>query len=289
MKNFIYKKVLTVEDAFLLLSEYKEKARILAGGTELLVKMKQKQLEPEILIDIKEIGALGGIQYDEKGGLIIGALASIRSIEVSKIIQEKFKVISEAAGFIGSIQNRNLATLGGNLCNASPAAEMAPCLMSLGTRVKVIGREKERWIPLEEFFTGPGQTVLKNGEILASIQVPNISPRTGCVYMKHSLRKAMDLAMVSVAVALTLDSTKKKCQEIKIVLGAVAPVSIRAQKAEERLRGKKIDYASIEEASRLAAKEARPISDLHGSAQYRKEMVRVITERSINQAVHNIL
>ncbi len=289
MKNFIYKKLPTLEEVCSLLSQDPAKTKILAGGTELLVKMKSKLLEPEIIIDLKGISGLDEIGYDQNEGLTIGPLATFQSLETSKIIQEKFGVISETAGQFGSTQIRNLATLGGHLCNASPASDMAPCLISLGATIEIMGSEGKRWVPLEEFFTGPGKTVLKKGEILTSVQVPNIPEKTGCVYMKHSLRKAMDMAIVGVATAITLDKGKERIEEIKIVLGAVSPIPMRAQKAEDRLRGKRIDKVSIEEASRLASEEARPITDLHGSAEYRKEMVRVITKKSIRQAMDDIL
>ncbi len=286
MKNFIYRKAATLEEAFEFLLQYKEKARILAGGTDLLVKMKKGLLEPEILIDIKGISSLDGIRYSEKEALFIGSLVSIRDLEVSSVIQKKYKVISEAAGLLGSIQIRNLATLGGNLCNASPAAEMVPCLMTLGARLKIKSSAGERMIPLENFLIGPGQTELKNGEILMGIQVPNVPQRMGCVYMKHTIRKAMDLAIISVAASLTLDPAQQRCQEIKIVLGAAAPIPLRARKAEGRLRGERIDKAGIREASEIASREARPITDVRGSAEYRKEMVRVFTEKSVQQALN---
>jgi len=288
MKNFIYKKVFTLEEAYALLSQYQDKGKILAGGTDLLVKMKQKQLQPEVLIDIKGIQGMDFISHDQKDGLLIGSLTSIRNIELSNVVQEKCNVISESASHLGSVQIRNLATLGGNLCNASPSAEMAPCLISLGAKVRIVGKEGERWGLLEEFFKGPGETILRSDELLAYVQVPNILPRTGYVYMKHSMRKAMDLAIVSVAVALTLDASKEKCEETKIVLGAVAPIPMRTRGAEDRLRGQKVDEKAIEEASRLASEESRPITDMRSSAEYRREMIKVLIAKSIKKALEKI-
>lgn len=283
MKNFEYKKVFTLKEALLLLAQHQEGAKILAGGTALLVKMHNKVLKPEILVDIKGIRGLEEIRYDPVEGLSIGALALIHSLETSQIIREKFEVISEAAGFLGSLQIRNRGTLGGNLCNASPAGDMAPCLISLSAKAKVMGGGGERFFPLEEFFMGPGKTALKQDELLTAVQVPNLPPRTGCMYTKHSIRKAMDWPVVGVAVALTLDSERDKCRDIKIALGAAAPVPMRAQKAEDRLRGQRMDETSIAEASRLASEEARPITDIRASAEYRREMVRVITQKTLKQ------
>jgi carbon-monoxide dehydrogenase medium subunit len=284
MKSFGYQKVFILEEAFRLLDQYQDKARILAGGTDLLVKIRHSILSPEILIDIKEIPGLDEIRYDPAAGLQIGALASIHSLETSPVIKEKYGVISQAAGSLGSFQIRARATLGGNLCNVSPHGDMAPCLISLGARVKIAGKKEDRLVPLEEFFIGPGITDLRPGEILAAVQLPIPLPFTGCIYIKHSIRRAMDLAVVGVAVALSADSEKVKCQEVKIALGAVGPIPLRAKRAESRLWGQKLDEFSISEASRIASEEVQPISDIRASSEYRREMVRVITERALKQA-----
>jgi carbon-monoxide dehydrogenase medium subunit len=285
MKNFTYKRVATIEEALSLLSRHSHEARILAGGTDLLLKMKLRAAAPEIIIDIKGIRGYDEIRCDHQEGLLIGSLATLRSIETSPIVQEKFSVLAETAALFGSIQIRNRATLGGNLCNASPSAEIAACLMSLGARARIVGSEGDRWVPLDEFFAGPGETVLRPDEVLASVQVPNIPARTGCVYVKHSIRKAMDTAIVGVAVALTLDGSESRCTDVRIVLGAVAPSPMRARKAEERLRGREMDGISIAEAARLASQDCRPITDVRASADYRKEMIEVLTEAALRKAM----
>jgi len=284
MKNFEYKKVSTLDEALSLMGQYQGRAKVLAGGTDLLVRMRNRVWNPEILIDLKGVPGLDEIQYDPAEGLQIGALTSIYRIVNSSIIREKFPAISQAAASLGSFQVRTRATLGGNLCNASPAADMAPILISLGAKVKIRRNEAERWIPLEEFFASPGKSVLRPSELLALIQVPTLPARTAGVYLKHTIRKAMDLPIASVAVALTLDSGKDKCREIKIALGAVGPIPIRAVEAEKQLRGLRVDEASMAEASLLAAEEARPISDVRASAEYRREMVRVLTQRALQNA-----
>ena len=284
MKSFGYQKVFTLEEAFRLLDQYPDKARILAGGTDLLVKIRHSILSPELLIDIKEIPGLDEIRYDPAAGLQIGALASIHRLETSAVIKEKYGVIAQAAGSLASLQVRTRATLGGNLCNVSPHGDMAPCLLSLGAKVKIAGKKEDRLVPLEEFFVGPGITDLRPGEILAAVQLPLPLPFTGCTYIKHTIRKAMDLAVVGVAVALSADSERVKCREVKIALGAVGPIPLRAKRAENRLRGQKLDDFSISEVSRIASEEVQPISDIRASGEYRREMVRVITERALKQA-----
>lgn len=284
MQSFGYQKVFTLEEAFRLLGQYPDKAMVLAGGTDLLVKIRHSTLSPELLIDIKEIPGLDEIRYDPALGLQIGALASIHRLETSAVIKEKYGVIAQAAGSLAALQVRTRATLGGNLCNVSPHGDMAPCLLSLGARVKIAGKKEDRLIPLEEFFVGPGITDLRPGEILVAVQLPLPLPFTGCTYIKHSIRRAMDPAVVAVAVALSADSERVECREVKIALGAVGPIPLRAKRAENRLRGQKLDNFSISEVSRIASEEVQPVSDIRASGEYRREMVRVITERALKQA-----
>ena len=283
MKNFEYRKVSTLEEAFHLLARHQERARILAGGTDLLVKMRHKILAPELLIDLKGIPGLAEIRFDSANGLRLGALVSIHALETSPLVKEKFGIIAQSASSLGSYQIRTRATLGGNLGNASPAADMVPGLISLTAKAKIAGRNGERLIPLEELFAGPGKTRLQCGEILTEVQIPTPPAATGFHYAKHSIRKAMDLAVVGVAVALSIIPGKDLCSEAKIALGAVSPIPMRASKAEDFLRGQKVDEISISRAAFLAAEEARPVSDIRASSEYRKEMVRVLTQRTLHQ------
>jgi len=264
-----------------LLSKYDGKARAIAGGTDLLVQIRGKTIKPEYVVDIGYIPGLDYINYDEKQGLSIGALATIRAIEKSDKLCRIYPVISQAAGLLGSVAIRNVATIGGNLCNAAPSADTAPPLIGLSARARIIGPGGERLVSLEDFFTGPGETVLKAGELLLEIQVPVPPPGTKGVYLKHG-RSAVDLATVGVAVVMALESGGV-CRDVKIVLGAVAPTPMRAKKAEEILRGKKVEPALIEEAAQVASGEAQPITDVRASAEYRKEMVKVFTRRAIGQ------
>jgi carbon-monoxide dehydrogenase medium subunit len=288
MTNFEYQKVSTLGGAFHLLEIHGKGASILAGGTDLLVKMRQEILNPKILIDLKGIPGLEGIRYEAPIGLRLGPLTPIHALETSPLVKEKFGIISQAASSLGSYQVRCRATLGGNLCNASPAADMVPGLISLRAIAKLSSMNGDRLLPLEDFFPGPGRNSLRPGEILIEVQVPDPPALTGFHYTKHSIRKAMDLAIVGVAVAVSSDSRREKCTDVKIALGAVGPVPFRATEAENSLRGERVDEELISQAAFRAAEEAQPISDIRASGEYRREMVRVLTHRSLKQAWMNL-
>jgi carbon-monoxide dehydrogenase medium subunit len=283
MKNFEYQKVFTLDEAFLLLETHGTGASILAGGTDLLVRIRHEILDPKILIDLKGVPGLDEIWYDAPTGLRLGALTSIHSLETSPLVKEKFEVISQAASSLGSYQVRCRATLGGNLCNASPAADMIPALISLGAEAKLSCKNGDRFLPLEDFFAGPGRNSLRPGEILIEVQVPNPPALTGFHYTKHSIRKAMDLAVVGVAVALSLDPGRDRCAEAKIVLGAVGPIPMRASRAEKFLREEKLGEKVIAQAALISSEEARPITDIRASREYRREMIRVLTYRALKK------
>lgn len=288
MKDFEYSSPKSLEEATALLYKYGEKARVMAGGTDLLPQMKKLEMKPELIIDLKDILNLTSIDYIDGKGLRIGALVKIRNMETSGIIKEKFGVLSQAAGTLGSVQVRNKATVGGNLCHAAPSADMAPALIGLDATVKVVGQDGDKSLPLEEFFRAPGKTALQAGEILIEISIPDMAKFSEGVYVKFSPRTAMDLAVVGVASILTMDGVGDDCQDIRIVLGAVAPTPMRARKAEAIMRGNKITVPLIEEAARVAAEEAEPISDIRASASYRREIVKVLVNRTINQALKKI-
>ena len=283
--RFEYLEPATIEEAVSLLTKYNGRAKVIAGGTDLLVQMRQKAVKPDYVIDIVNIPGLDYINYDKKQGLSIGALTTIRSLEKSAELRMKYPVISLAASKLGSVAIRNLGTLGGNLCNAAPSAEMSPALIGLSANAKIVGPGGERIVPLENLFTGPGTTLLKKGEILAEIKVPIPSPDTKGIYLKHAIRGSIDLAIVGVAVITALESENKACKDIKIVLGAVAPTPMRARSAEEVIEGKRIDEDLIEKSSEAASAEARPVSDVRASADYRSEMVKVFTRRALRQVM----
>jgi carbon-monoxide dehydrogenase medium subunit len=279
MIPFAYRKVFTLEEALDLLDQYGSQAGILAGGTALLLKMRNGSFRPALLIDLKGVSGLDEVRYEGGIGLRIGALASIHRLEASSLIQEKFGGIFQAAASLGSYQVRCRATLGGNICNAFPAADMVPPLMTLGAKGRIAAKKGERWLPLEEFFAGPGRTHLQPGELLLEVQIPQPAGPVVSRYAKHSFRNAMDLAVVGVAVSLCPSPQKGGCAEARIALGAAGPVPLRASKAEDLLRGQNLDEKIISRAAELAAGEIHPITDIRASAEYRREMVQVLTRR----------
>lgn len=281
LPKFEYFAPKTMEEACSLLAKYKGEARVLAGGTDLLVQMKNREVTPRYLINIKNIPDLDYIRYDDKEGLRIGALTPIEALKTSTLIRRRFSILSQAAAVLGTVQIRNRGTIAGNLCNASPAAETAPALITLAAKARIAGVAGERAVALEDFFVGPGQTVLQAGEILTEIQVPNLPPRSGGAYLKHSIKR-MDIAIVGVGVVITLNG--EVCNDIKIALGAVASTPIRAKKAEEIIRGQGLDSELMERAAQIASEESRPIDDIHSYAQYRKQMVKVLAKEAMKQA-----
>ncbi len=285
LPRFEYIGVGTIGEACAQLAKYKKGAKVLAGGTDLLVRMKDRVEEPKYLIGIKKIKGLDRVVYDRNEGLRIGALATHKDVIGSGVAQRRYGSVVEALEKIGTVQIRNLGTVAGNLCNASPSADSAPILIVLGAKVKVAGPGGEREIALEKFFRGPGKTALKGDEIVTEIMVPNEKLHSGSKYEKLFARTSVDLACVASACWVLVNPKNKVIKDIKIVLGAVAPVPMRAKKAERVLRGKAATEELIKEAGEIASQEAKPISDIRASAEYRTEMVKVMTRRAIKGAI----
>jgi carbon-monoxide dehydrogenase medium subunit len=283
LPEFVYLAPKTVTEAISLLSQYRGKAQVIAGGTDLLPEMKRRDKTPQYVIGLKNIPGLDNIEYDERQGLRLGPLVTIHDIETSPLIKEKYPVLSEAAAVLGSAQVRNLATVAGNLCSALPSADMAPGLIILGAGLKVAGGRGESIIAVENFFTAPAKSVLAEDELVLEIQVPAPPPNSGMVYIKHMPRGAMDLSMVGVAALVAIKDGV--CHDVKIALGTVAPTPIRAVRAEEVLKGKPFDYALAERAALEAAQECEPRSSKRASAGYRSGMVKVLVQRALREAV----
>lgn len=274
----------SIEDACSLLSGYGSEAVLLAGGTDLLVKMKQRKIVPSYIINLKNISGLDQITYNEKDGLRIGALATIQSLKNSIVVKRHCKILAQAAGVESSVQIRNLATIGGNIANASPAADAPLALVSLRASLEIVSSAGEREIPIEGFFTGPGKTGLQPGEIIREIHVPALPPRSGGAYLKHAIRRT-DIAIVSTAVLVTL--ADDLCADIRIALGSVAPTAFRAKGAEGLLKGKKITADLAEQAAHAAMEESRPIDDIRGYAEHRKRIIVMLTNQAIMEAVRD--
>ncbi|MBI4527737.1 MAG: xanthine dehydrogenase family protein subunit M [Deltaproteobacteria bacterium] len=261
---------------------------LFGGGTDLLVAMKEKRGAHPPLVDVKHIPGICNIQ-PENGGLKVGGGACTRVIARSPLVRERFPLLSDALTILGSIQIGNRATIGGNLCNGSPAADSAPALLSLAASVKLVGPQAERRVPLEEFFVGPKKTVL-NRELLVEIHIPAAPPLGRSFFYKLGPRGAPeDICIVSVGIFAVADDSAKNWKDARISLGAVAPTPIRARQAEEALRDRPISASAIDDAARLAAeKDGQPITDIRGSADYRRAMVRVLVKRGLEQIAAGI-
>jgi CO/xanthine dehydrogenase FAD-binding subunit len=276
LRKFEYLKPNSIKETISILSQYGERARILNGGTDLIVEMRDKIIQPKYIVDIKTIPHLNKITYNEQEGLTIGTTVTLNEISDSKVVQTHYPILVKACKSIGSYQVRNRATLVGNICNASPAADTAPPLLVLEAKVNIISPTGEKIVPINQFFTGVKKNILKKGEFVTSVIVPPIKDKWTGVYLKQGRRKEVDLATVGVAVVCIRD-------EIRIALGAVAPVPVRAFKTEALFKGKTIDESLLEKAGKSVLAEVSPISDVRSSQEYRKEIINVLLKRAILQ------
>ena len=283
LPKFDYVKPEKVSEALEILRENKDgRFRVYAGGTDVIPKIKERMMPaPETLVDLKGISQLNYISHDEANGLRIGALASIHDVSQAPVVREKYPMLAQAAASIASTQVQNRGTIAGNICNAVPSADSAPALLCLGGKALCEGQQGERMIDLEEFFLGPGSTVLGEDELLKEIQIPSVEGKG--VYIKLSPRSRMDLAVVGVAVFANVKNGIFK--DIRIGLGAVAPTPMRAKNSEKRLTGESVGDQVIEEAAAMAAEEAKPIDDHRASAEYRRMMVEVLVKRAVGQII----
>lgn len=278
-QEFEYFEPRTVEEAVEFLASHGEKSRVMAGGTDLLVQVKMGKAHPEFLINISRIP---GLRYlIEEEGLRIGALTSFRELEKVRLIQEKYTALFEAAQSVSSAQIKTMGTVGGNLCNASPGGDSVPPLIVFGAKVKLLGKRHERIVSVDEFFKGPGETVLSPEELLVEVQVPRLTGQTGSCFLKMG-RVSADLAKVSVAVAIIREDGI--CKDCKIALGSVAEKPLRTTEAEAVMIGKKFSETLVEKASHQVSEEIRPIDDVRSTASYRKEVSKVLVRNAINLA-----
>ncbi|NWF56819.1 MAG: xanthine dehydrogenase family protein subunit M [Syntrophaceae bacterium] len=278
-QEFSYHEPHTLAEAVSLLQAQGSSAKVLAGGTDLLVLMKLGKVQPRHIVSISKIPALRF--QTERDGLSLGPLVLHRDLEKSQGVREKFTALFEAARSVTSVQVRNMGTLGGNICHASPAADSPPALIALGAQIKIEGVGGGRAMLLEDFFTGPGKTDLKPGEVLAEIQVPDPGPASGSAFLKLT-RVAADLAKVNVAAFIQRD--QEVCRECRIASGAVAPTPMRLKQAEAVLRGKRFEEALCRLAGEKAAEEIQPITDIRSTAGYRREVIKVLVRDALLQA-----
>jgi aerobic carbon-monoxide dehydrogenase medium subunit len=272
----------SLDDCLRLLAERGPETKLLAGGTDLLPQMKNGVLMPKRVIDLSGVARVKILECDAKG-LRIGAAVPARQLEQDPRVRAGYASLAESAALVGSVQVRNLATVGGNLCNAAPSADMAPPLVALEAQAVIAGPQGERRVPLSDFFTGVRKTVLGPDELLVEIVVPAPGPHSGGCYIRHTPRRELDIAVVGVASQVTL--ANGVCAKARISLAAVAPTPVRATAAEAALEGKPLNSDLIERAVDLAAQGAKPISDQRGSAEFRRHLVRVLTRRTLTTAL----
>jgi carbon-monoxide dehydrogenase medium subunit len=274
----------TIEEAVSILDRYGERAKIFAGGTDTLVLMKKRMVSPQALIRLGSVKGLNLIKSD-KNGLTLGPLTTVRDIETSKTIRDKYSLLAEAAESFGTVQIQNMATLGGNICTASPAGDMILPLLAMDADIDVLGTKGRRTIRLRDFFVGPGKTVMSADEILVEIRVRPLPRGNGSSFIKVS-RTMEDLSKVSVATILSV--ADRRFGDVRIALGSVAPKPIRAIEAEGFLEGKGTSRSVIDEAAVLACDGIAPITDDRSTAEYRGEVTRVIIKRAIAKALERV-
>jgi len=272
----------SVDEALKLLKDHGENARVLAGGTDLLIRIRQGLVMPSVVIGLKRIQGLDQISFDRKEGLTIGATSLLADVASHPDIQRFYPAVAYAAGETATVQIRNMGTVAGNLCNAAPSADNAPALIAMGAEVILARVGRVRRLPLEEFFVGPGVTAMVQGEILTAIRVPVPPPRSGASYQHISARGKVDISAVCIGATVTLKG--QVCEDVRIVMGAVGPTPMRAFRAEKLLIGKRLTRQHMEKAGQRAPLEAKPIDDVRAGADYRREMVTVLTRRALAEA-----
>jgi CO/xanthine dehydrogenase FAD-binding subunit len=287
MRRFAYDTARTLDEAVALLTRRGPHARLLAGGTDLLPQIKEHVVAPTAVIALGPIPELTVLEPTADGGLRIGAMVRMRTIERSPLVRDRYPAVAESAKLVGSVQIRHLATLGGNICNAAPSADVVPALVVYGAEAVTFGPAGRRTLPLEQFFVGPRRTVLGPGELLVEVDLPPPAPRTGSCYLRHTPRMEMDIAVAGsgVAVTLTGEGDEERVAEVRICLAAVAPTPVRAAGAEAVLRGAAPTDEVIARAAAAAAADCAPIADVRGGEEYRRHLVTVLTERALRTAL----
>ncbi|MFO7461060.1 MAG: xanthine dehydrogenase family protein subunit M [Desulfatiglandales bacterium] len=288
LPDFDYHEPGTLEEACRVMGDLGERARPIAGGTDLLVNMKKGKLSPPNVVSLGKVKELRGISWSDDL-LQVGACSTAAFVADSQEIASLFRAVGIAAGSLGSPLIRNLATIGGNLVTARPAADLPPALMACHARVILKSDSGERRVSMDDFFLGPGLTVMKPDEILTRVLIERPPPCSGSSYIKLGKRRALEISIVSVAAFVSLDETRSAIRSSGIVLGAVAPKPLRARSAEELLAGEQPCIPLFREAGEAAARDSMPIDDFRGSADYRRAMVAVLTERALTEAVERAM
>ncbi|MEE0200254.1 MAG: xanthine dehydrogenase family protein subunit M [Muricomes sp.] len=281
IQHFDYYVPDSLDEALEFLDEKREHVKILAGGTDVVPKMKGQVIHPAYVMSLKKLSELKEISYEEGKALSFGAMAVIKEIEDFEPVREQFTALYEGAHSIASTQIRNMGTVVGNICNAVPSADSAPALLVLDAVVKITGKDEVREVPIHQFFTGVCRTVVKENELVTAVELPCLPPKSGSSYLAFTVRRALDLAMAGAATRLTLDD-ENRCTEVRISLGAVAPTPVRAVHAEEVIKGKIFSDDLVDEAAKIASeKDCSPITDMRATKEYRRAIVKALVKDSL--------
>jgi len=284
MKEITYAAPTTIAEATALLEKQGDRARVLAGGTDIIVQVREGRRDLDAIVDIKQIPEVNELTCDGKG-LVIGSAVACCLIYENAAVAKAFPGIIDAVSLIGGIQIQSRASLGGNLCNASPAADGIPVLIALEGLCDIAGPKGNRSVPVEQFCTAPGKTVLQRGEFLVRFRFPPPKPNSGAAYLRFIPRNEMDIAVVGAGVSVQLDGSKSKCIAARIALAAVAPTPLLVPDAGAALVGTTLDDAAIARAAELAQAAAKPITDMRGDADYRRHLVGVLVKRALTVAI----
>ena len=288
MHRFDYYTPATVAEAVELLSTKGDGGKVLAGGTDLMPQMKERGRHPKYIVSIKNIEELRSVSYSASDGLTVGAGMRMTALQREASVKSNYDVIVQGAELIGSLQTQNLATIGGNVCNAAPSADAVPAFVILDAQAMIAGPNGSRTVPLTEVITGPGMTSLAPNEMLTSLSVASPLPRSAGAYLRHVPRKELDIAVAGVGVYIQLDEAKERVTHARVCLASVAPIPMRAEQAEAALMGQAVTPELIEQAGQVAAGESRPISDQRGSAAFRRQLVKALTVKTLTDAVNRI-
>ncbi|MFQ5860697.1 MAG: FAD binding domain-containing protein [Dehalococcoidia bacterium] len=288
MQPFAYVAPKTLDEAIAIMSEAEGEARPLVGGSDLIAQVKEGRRQPTVVVNVKEIPETNRLEFVEGEGLHIGSAVSCTATAAYAQVGELYPAIKESCLLVGSIQIQNRASIGGNICNAAPSADTVPALLTYEARAVIAGPKGRRELPLEQFFVGPGQTALERGELLVETVVPPPPPHSSSCYLRFIPREEMDIAVAGVGSLMILDPKTRQCTRARIALAAVAPTPIRAREVEALLEGKELTERLLQEAGELASQACRPISDVRGSAEYRLELVKVLTRRTLKGCLERL-
>jgi carbon-monoxide dehydrogenase medium subunit len=283
VSRFEYHEPESLPDAVALAARFGAEASFLAGGTDLIVQIERGRIAPRHVIGLRRVPGLAGVAVD--GRIAIGARVTHRTVERTPQLGGALRCLIEGAEVIGGHQVRNVATVGGNLANASPAADLAPCLLALDGTVTLVGLEGERELPVERFLLGPGRTARRADELLTGVSLPAPPAGTASAFLKAGRRRAMEISVVCVAARLTLDASRERCLEARVALGAVAPTAVRAHEAERELEGRPVGEEAFRRAAEAARGACRPIDDVRASAAFRRHLVGVLVRRALDRCL----